>query len=183
MRCSSFPVPFWFPCLLHWVFWFQVIQTVSFSVHKKEDVDLLQMWCQGKMSPSLGQMVPCRGLHTDNYACSSHAVWSKWNTLELYPNFDTSLFSVQELQWFGITACLSTLNHHRWGQRNFIIATQLSLLWHVTLLAALQNSLEVWGVLLSNNLLPSREKTVFCYMKDGTDVIKLKKIRQLMVLG
>lgn len=102
----------------------------------------------------------------------------KWNTLELYPNFNTSLFSVQELQWFGITECLSTLNHYRWGKRNFIIATQLSLLWHVTLPAALQNSLEVWGVLLSKNLLPSREKTVFCHMKDGTDVIKLKKIRQ-----
>lgn len=86
----------------------------------------------------LGQMVPCRGLHTDDCACSSYTTWRKWNTLQLHINFNPQHCHV--LEWYGIFGIhwfFSMLDHHRWGKRNFIISSKFCLLWHVTLLAAL----------------------------------------------
>lgn len=88
MWCSPFPVPFLFPCLLLGVFCFRWSkQCLSQSANRK-------MWTYYRCDASrrcqmvLCQMVPRRGLHRDNCACSSYAIWRKGSTLELYPNFN-----------------------------------------------------------------------------------------------
>lgn len=137
----------------------------------------------GRHYSFLGQMVPHKGMHTDDYVYSSHEVKKiKYIYTRVISKSQPITLSI------GTTVILNGtwVALHAWssrvGKREFWYFNLFSLLWHVMLLAVLQNSFEFWGIKSLKELVLRREDKVFWHMGEGIDVIdKNQNIRKLTV--